>query len=168
MKINEKMIFITNSKIRLKILTVLFEEDLTMKEINKETSLSYSSISTNIGKLEKEGYVFRENSNYYLSNEIRLYLINLLDFNDSLLLVINNFFDFFLYHNINNLNLHSIEDLYLLKNAKLIENDGYDVYKTYNTIKNIIINGEKEVVKFWWVFEKFLKIKFFENQVINA
>ncbi len=50
--ISEEIKYITNSLVRLKILATLYEQPLNMKDINRTTGLSYSSLSSNMFGLE--------------------------------------------------------------------------------------------------------------------
>ena len=70
--ISEEVKYLANSIIRLKILATLFVCPLNMKDINSITSLSYSSISSNLHNLELKGHVYREHNKYFLSNSTKL------------------------------------------------------------------------------------------------
>lgn len=155
-KVKDEIKFITNSKLRLKILTILFESPSTMKEIHSKTSLSYSSISSNLFKLELKELVYRFSNKYFLNNIIKLYLMNLLDFNKFLLLL-NDFADFFIDHNIKTISLKSISNLYLLEGSQLIESNGYDIYKTYNIIQKILKEGNYVKIILPFIYSNFIE-----------
>ena len=135
--VSENIKFITNSKIRLKILATLYNKPSAMKDIHLSTSLSYSSISSNISKLEEKKLVYRESNIYFLNNDIKLYLMFILDFNKSLLFI-NEFSSLFMKHNISNFPRDLLNQLYLLEDSELIESSKNDIYRPYDTIKNIL------------------------------
>ncbi|MDL2246458.1 DUF1724 domain-containing protein, partial [Methanobrevibacter sp. OttesenSCG-928-K11] len=141
----------------LKLLHVIFHNECSMKQINQETSLSYSSISSNISKLEKKNLLFRKSNKYYLTNDLALYLICIFDFNNSLMFL-KDFTDFFIGHNVQNIPLSSIEDLYLLKSSKIIESTGHDIYKTYNIIQNILNEGQYVKAILPFLYSNFIDI----------
>ena len=58
--ISEEIKYITNSLVRLKILATLYEQPLNMKDINRTTGLSYSSISSNMFGLELGGFLVED------------------------------------------------------------------------------------------------------------
>ena len=70
--VSEEVKYLSNSIIRLKILATLYKCPLNMKDINTITSLSYSSISSNLHNLELKGHVYREHNKYFLSNSTKL------------------------------------------------------------------------------------------------
>ena len=55
--VGDELKFLNNSDIRIKVLIDLLNGPLKIKDINKRSLLSYSSISSNIHKLCAEGYV---------------------------------------------------------------------------------------------------------------
>ncbi len=82
--ISEEMKYITNSLVRLKVLATLYEQSLNMKDINKTTGLSYSSISSNMFGLELGGYIYREGNLYHISKTAKLYISNILELKDTI------------------------------------------------------------------------------------
>ena len=64
--ISEEIKYITNSLVRLKILATLYEQPLNMKDINRTTGLSYSSISSNMFGLELGGFIDRSGNLYHI------------------------------------------------------------------------------------------------------
>lgn len=139
-KVADEIKFLTNSIIRLKILNCIFKKPHSMKEINMKTKLSYSSISSNIHGLEVEGYVYRDLNKYYSSNVVKLFLMNIFDLNNTISLL-NNFFNFFDSHIIKNISKKSIIEIHLLSDAKLIETDEKEAYRTYNTLHDFLNNN---------------------------
>ena len=55
--INNDIRFLAKSEIRLKILNELNKEPNNVRGIVKETKITYSSVSSNIGKLEKNNHI---------------------------------------------------------------------------------------------------------------
>lgn len=135
--IAEEIKFLTNSEIRLKILDCLLDNPLTMKTLNSNTDLSYSSISSNVHKLENHGYITKENGKYYLTNLAKIHLANIRDFNESIA-IINDFSDFWTNHNVQPLYIGSLKDLAALEGSRLIECAPIDIYKTHNEFKDMV------------------------------
>lgn len=130
---------LTNSFIRMLILLSLFESSKSMKEIKEDTNLTYSAISINIRLLEVEEYVIRKERTYDLSNIMKLYLINLINF-DKVVCILNKFFNIFENHKVRSLPMESILELNMLENSKLIESCGIEFYK----INEIILDTVKK------------------------
>ena len=55
--IKKELKFLTNSKVRLKLLICLYDSELTVKELHEKTNLNYSSITNNLNKLEEFEYI---------------------------------------------------------------------------------------------------------------
>lgn len=149
--VSDEIKYISNSLIRLKILKTLYECPLNMKEINNTTGLSYSSISSNIHGLEIEGYVYRELNKYYLSNIAKLQMKNILEFN-SILKLLKEFFNILDMHIVDVISNDSIDELYLLEEAKILESNEINAYKTYNFIEDSLnqANNVKCVLPFFY------------------
>ena len=49
--IKKELKFLTNSKVRLKLLICLYDSELTVKELHEKTNLNYSSITNNLNNL---------------------------------------------------------------------------------------------------------------------
>ncbi|WP_299525270.1 winged helix-turn-helix domain-containing protein [uncultured Methanobrevibacter sp.] len=133
--ISEEIKHLTNSLVRLKILATLYEQPLNMKDINKTTGLSYSSISSNMFSLELEEYIYREGNFYFISNVAKFYISNILELNNTIKLL-NKFFNILDAHIVDMIPEESVAELYLLGKAILIESTEKDIYKTYNIIKH--------------------------------
>lgn len=138
--VSDEIKYISNSFIRLDIVETLFSGSKTMKEINSDTGLSYSSISSNIHNLELGGYVFREFNKYHLSNIMYIYFGNILDFKKTII-TLDNLRLFFNNHCINKLPKNAILNLFLLKNSHLLESDEINIYKTRNFILDSLNNA---------------------------
>lgn len=138
--VSDEIKYISNSFIRLDIVESLFSGSKTMKEINSDTGLSYSSISSNIHNLELGGYVFREFNKYHLSNIMYIYFENILDFKKTII-TLNKLRLFFNNHCVNELPKNAILNLFLLKNSYLLESDEINIYKTRNFILDSLDNA---------------------------
>lgn len=64
--INNDIQFLAKSEIRLKILSELNDEPNNVRGLAKKTKIAYSSISNNIGKLEKNNYITKVETNITL------------------------------------------------------------------------------------------------------
>lgn len=139
--VNEEIKYLSNSLIRLDILTTIFHNPKTMKDINSDTGLSYSSISSNIHNLEINDYVVRDLNRYYLSNIMEFYLDNILKV-QATLDVLNKFKSFFNNHNILNLPKEVMGNIFLLDSSYLVESSEVNIYKTREFILDSIICAE--------------------------
>lgn len=138
--INNDIKFLTKSEIRLKILSELNKEPDNVRGLVKKTKITYSSISSNIGKLEKNNYITKVQNKYHINPMTEVYFKTLMDFKRSVDLV-NDFDTFWNRHNLNQLSIKSVKRITDLKNSKLIETTPIDIYKTHNTIKKQIIES---------------------------
>ncbi|WP_295112992.1 winged helix-turn-helix domain-containing protein [uncultured Methanobrevibacter sp.] len=154
--ISEELKHLTNSLSRIKILATLYECPKTMKDLTQDTGLSYSSVSSNMHKLELDNYVYRESSKYYLSNCMKLKIENILELNE-IIHTLNKFFNILDKHLVEMIPNDSIAELYLLGQATLIESNDIDAYRTYNYIENILqqANSVRCILPFY--YEKFNK-----------
>lgn len=133
----EDLKFASNSAIRLKILATLFENPQNMKELTESTSLSYSSISSNMHVLELKGFIYREHNKYFLTNSARVRIENMMEFN-GVIMLINDFFNILDHHIVDVIPSESVAELYLLGKANLMESSGVDAYRTYNFINKCL------------------------------
>lgn len=140
--ISEDVKYLTNSIIRLKILATLYKCPLNMKDINSTTSLSYSSISSNLHNLELKGIVYREHNKYFLSNSYRMEVEQVLRLSN-LLDLLNDFFNILDKHLVDVIPNQSVVELYLIGNARLIESDGVDVYRIYKFIEDALESADE-------------------------
>ena len=139
-KINNDMKFLAKSEIRLKILSELNKKPNNVSDLVKKTNITYSSISTNIGKLEKNNYITKIENKYHINPMTEIYFKTLMDFKSSID-ILNDFDAFWSKHDLNQLSIDSIKRITDLKNAELVETTPIDIYKTHNTIKNQIYNS---------------------------
>ena len=140
--VSEEVKYLSNSIIRLKILATLYKCPLNMKDINTITSLSYSSISSNLHNLELKGHVYREHNKYFLSNSTKLEIEQVLKLSN-LLDLLDEFFNILDKHLVGMIPNQSVAELYLLGNARLIESDGVDVYRIYKFIEESLDSAEE-------------------------
>ena len=139
--INEELRFLAQSEIRLKILTELYERPNNARGIVKKTEINYSSVSSNIAKLEKRNYIRKIKNKYYINPMTELYYKTLMEFKRSIELI-KDFDAFWDRHNIGLLTLDSIQNITDLEDSKLIETTPVDIYKTHNTIKKQLMESE--------------------------
>jgi len=155
--IEDKMKFLTKSEIRLKILNCLTGNSKSIKEIVNETNLTYSSVSSNVGKLNKKGCIYKKEGKYQTNHVCDVYLKNIMDFN-ILIKIINNFKAFWDKHNLNEINKESLMDITSLKNAKLIESTPIDIYKPHNHMKELIKDSDEIKVIFPYLHPDYPKL----------
>ncbi len=138
--INNDIQFLAKSEIRLKILSELNDEPNNVRGLVKKTNMAYSSISNNIGKLEKNNYISKVENKYHVNPMTEVYFKTLMDFKVSVDLV-NEYEAFWYKHNLNQLSLASIKRITYLKNSRLVETTPVDIFKTHNTIKRHMLNS---------------------------
>ena len=168
--IHSKVKFLINSKLRMKILLYLLKSPSSIKTIADETSIVYSSISTNVHDLEKEEIIEKRDDKYYINNIYRIYLINLINFyngvkflednskiiNESA--VSNESLDFFK----RSYNYSGLKGIYNLKGLKIIKSSSADIFKTRRIFKDYLISSSnikvvipnvphnyRDILKFW-------------------
>ena len=140
-EINNDIKFLTKSEIRLKILSELENNPNSIHELVKKTKITYSSVSSNISKLENNNYIKKIKSKYYLNPITKIYYQTLMDFKKSVE-IINNYSEFWNKHNLNQINIDSLRNITDLKDSQLIETTSLDIYKTHNAIKTQIMESK--------------------------
>lgn len=133
----DKIRFLCNSDVRLKLLKSLADNPKTMRELNDIVLLSYSSISNNLNKLVSAGFLIKKERKFYLTNIAVLNLLNCLDFNDSIK-VSDSFNDFLKTHDITPLCDESLRNISSLTGARLVESVSVDIYRPHNEFKSLI------------------------------
>lgn len=132
--------FLSNSKSRLMVLSCLFDEELTIKEIKEKTNLTYSSISGIVSQLKKRGYVKKRGSRYILNSLAKMKLYYIFSSNRTL-----NFTfmlsDFFNYHNVEPL-YKSFKDLSALHTFELVQSSVSDIHCVVNTFEDCSLNSK--------------------------
>lgn len=139
--ISKDVKYLTNSLSRLKILATLYEGPKNMKELTEGTGLSYSSVSSTMHNLELKDFVYRESSKYYLSNSMKIEIEDILELNE-IMDVTAKFFNILDKHLVDMIPNSSIAELYLLGQARLIESDDIDAYRTYNYIEDALAKAD--------------------------
>ncbi len=140
-EINNDIKFLAKSEIRLKILSELNDNPDNVRGIVKRTKLAYSTVSSNISKLEEKKYIKKVKKRYYINPMAKIYFNTLMEFKNSVD-IINNFNAFWYMHNLNQLSIEAMQNITDLKDSKLIETTPLDIYKTHNTIKKQLIESE--------------------------
>ena len=79
--INQKIQFLTKSGIRLHILNILSKNPQNIKELVNTTQITYSTLSSNLHKLQQEKYIQKIKNKYYLTQTTKMYLNIILEFN---------------------------------------------------------------------------------------
>ena len=140
-EINNDIKFLTKSEIRLKILSELENNPNSIHELVKKTKITYSSVSSNISKLEHNNYIKKIKSKYYLNPMTKIYYQTLMDFKKSVE-IINNYSEFWNKHDLNQINIDSLRNITDLKDSQLVETTSLDIYKTHNAIKTQIMESK--------------------------
>ena len=135
--INNEIKFLAKSGIRLTILNELKIKPHTIRELVKLTNINYSSISSNINKLEKAEYIKKVNKKYQIDPLTELYFNTLMEFKKSIDFIIN-FRDFWSKHNISQINEDSLKNINDLNESQVIETTPLDIYRTHNILKENI------------------------------
>lgn len=140
-EINSEIQFLAKSEIRMKILSELYNRPNNIRGLVKKTKITYSSVSSNIKKLEENNYITKVEKKYQLNPIAKIYFNTLMDFKRSID-IINDFNSFWDRHNLNQLSIDSMKNLADLKNSTLVETTPLDIYKTHNTIKEQLIESK--------------------------
>lgn len=133
--------FLPKSLIRLKILNILYENPMDMRDMKHKTTLNYSAISTNMHTLEVNGYIYMKNNQYFLSNTMKLQMDNLIKL-DNLMNLLEIISPIINGHRVKSIPRDSVENIHHLDNIELIESNGFNVYKTYEFIEKSILNAK--------------------------
>lgn len=153
----DKIRFLCNSDVRLKLLKSLANNPKTMRELNDIVLLSYSSISNNLNKLEDAGFLIKKERKFYLTNFAILNLINCLDFNNSIK-VSDSFNDFLKTHDIAPLCDDSLRNISSLTGARLVESVSIDIYRPHNEFKSLIQSSDSLKLIFPFLHPDYPKI----------
>lgn len=116
----EEIKFYVNSDLRLEILKNLFTTPSTLKLLHKNTGLNYTSVSTNVAKLESNKIIDKKKDFYYLKNQAKFKLLNvlLLENNLEMLSQLENFLN---NHIVKNDNLELLSVLPYIGNLDLVQ-----------------------------------------------
>lgn len=131
----EEIKLYVNSDIRLEIMSSLFTSPSTLKLLHKSTGINYTSISTNIAKLESKNIIKKEKDYYYLRKQAAIKLVNLLFLEHNLI---------FLYDFENYLNNHQVknDEIEILSSIPFIQN--VDLVQANNINPDIAIETLQE------------------------
>lgn len=139
-EINNDIKFLAKSEIRLKILSELYEGPNNVRGLVSKTNITYSSVSSNISKLEQNNHIEKIDNEYYISPMSEIYFKTLMDFKNSVDLIID-YNDFWDEHNLDQISMDCIKNITDLKDSQLIETTPIDIYKTHNTIKSQLLES---------------------------
>lgn len=134
-EINSEIQFLAKSEIRMKILSELYDHPNNIRGLVKKTKITYSSVSSNINKLEENNYIEKAEKKYHITPMAKIYFNTLMEFKKSIE-IIRDFNSFWDRHNLNQLSIDSMNNIADLKKSSLIETTPLDIYKTHNTIKD--------------------------------
>ena len=155
--VEDELRYLTNSEIRLKVLVDLLDGPLKVSDINKTSLLSYSSVSSNVHKLCKEGYVEKYQTGFKLTNLGFIYITILLDFHD-VATTVKDFSDFWLDHDISSLSLDDLKKLSSLEGSQLIKCNFTDIYKTHKEFKRTFKDSKRLKVIFPYMHPEYPKL----------
>lgn len=140
-EINDDIRFLAQSEIRLKILSELYKRPNDVRGLVKKTKITYSSVSSNVNKLEENEYIKKVEKKYYMNPMAEIYFKTLMDFKKSID-IISNYNSFWNKHNITQLSIDSMKNITDLNNTQLIETTPLDIYKTHNTTKSQLVESK--------------------------
>ena len=140
-EINNDIKFLAKSEIRLKILSELYAQPNNVRGLVKKTNITYSSISSNISKLEQNDHIKKINRKYHVNPMSEIYFKTLMDFKNSVDLI-SDYDGFWDKHNLNQLSMDSLKNITDLKDSELIETTPLDIYKTHNTVKEQLMKSK--------------------------
>ena len=138
---DQEIKFLTKSGMRIYILNTIVKQPQTIKELIKSTDITYSTLSSNLNKLEDRNYIRKSGKQYYVNPTTEIYLDSILEFNKTIKLI-DEFKEFWNNHNINNIHNNALKNITYLYDSKLIETTPIDIYKTHNTIKEHLLNSK--------------------------
>lgn len=153
----EELKFINGSNVRLRIMVDLSKKPHRLIDFNKDSLLTYSSLSTNIHKLCERRLVEKVQNKFRLTNIGRIYLIALMDFQDELN-TINNFSDFWLNHDIYPISNSYFHKLSSLKGSELISSSPSDIYRTHEEFRKIFTSASVLKVIFPYFHPEYPKL----------
>ena len=156
-EINDDIKFLAKSEIRLKILSELNKKPNNVRGLVKKTKITYSSVSSNILKLEKNNYLKKIKNMYHVTPMAELYFNSLMDFKNSADLINKNI-SFWNKHNIDQLSTEAAKSITDLKNSTIIETTPIDIYKTHNTTKEQLIQSKNVRAIFPYLHPEYPKI----------
>ncbi|MGL4669002.1 MAG: helix-turn-helix transcriptional regulator [Methanobacteriaceae archaeon] len=136
--VNDEILFLSKSKIRLNILSWLNKESMTMREISKISEITYSSISTNLRSLQRNGYIEKNNGTYYINNLGKLRINDIKDFNNSIKFLCSCG-EFFSSHDVEKLPNICLNNIIYLKSSEFITACESNIYKAHQMFKKVLL-----------------------------
>lgn len=136
--IKDELRFLTSSKVRIELLTYLHNKPSTLKDLHEKTQLNYSSITSNINKLEEYGYVYATNEYYNLTTTAKIKLINILYLNNNIEFLYE-YVDFFNNHHVENDNIKALSTLPFISSSRLIQAGNINPYLATETIEETMM-----------------------------
>lgn len=155
--VEDELKFLNNSEIRLKVLVDLLDGPMKIRDINRNSLLSYSSVSSNVHKLCKDGFVEKIHNSFRLTNLGFIYITILMDFHD-VVTTIDNFSDFWLDHDISSLSIEDLRKLSSLEGSELIKCNYTDIYKTHKEFKRAFKDSKHLKVIFPYMHPEYPKL----------
>lgn len=155
--VEDELKFLNNSEIRLKVLVDLLNGPLKIRDINRRSLLSYSSISSNVHKLCEKGYVEKIHNSFQLTNLGFIYITIIMDFHD-VVTTISNFSDFWLDHDISSLDIEDLMKLSSLEGSELVRCNYTDIYRTHKEFKRIFKDSKHLKVIFPYMHPEYPKL----------
>ena len=155
--ISNDLKFLVKSEIRMKILSELHKQPNNIRGIVKKTKITYSSVSSNIGKLEKRNYITKTNKKYHVNPMTEVYFNSIMEFKQSVDLI-NTYDKFWDKHNLNQLSIESVKNISDLKDSKIIETTPIDIFKTHNATKEQIMQSENVKAIFPYLHPEYPKL----------
>ena len=140
-EISDDIKFLATSEIRLKILSEIYNKPSSARRLLKKTKITYSSISSNLAKLEENNHIRRVNNKYHITPMSEIYFKTLMDFKSSID-IISDFDDFWDKHDLNQLSADCLKNITDLKGSELIETTPIDIYRTHNTVKEHLMKSK--------------------------
>lgn len=139
--IDENIKFLAKSEIRLKILCELHKKPNDVRGLVKKTEITYSSVSSNLIKLERHNYITKVNKLYHINPMSEIYFTTFMDFKNTVDLI-NHYDGFWDKHNLGQLSLDSVNNITDLQDSELVEATPVDIFKTHNTIKKQLMRSK--------------------------
>ena len=140
-EINNDIKFLAKSEIRLKILSELYNHPSNVRGLVNKTDITYSSVSSNISKLEQKDHIRKIDNQYHINPMSEIYFKTFMDFKNSVDLI-NDYTDFWSNHDLNQLSMDCMKNITDLKDSELIETTPIDIYRTHNIIKKQLMGSQ--------------------------
>lgn len=140
-EISDDIKFLAQSEIRLKILSELYNHPNNVHGLVKNTKINYSSVSSNLSKLEQNNHIKKIDNKYHVDAMSEIYFKVLMDFKGSIDLI-RDYDGFWDKHDLNQLSMDCLKNITDLKDSELIETTPIDIYKTHNATKSQLMKSK--------------------------